>query len=38
MKLVNDKIVPAYLILESGESFEGYSFGADQNDSGELGN
>jgi carbamoylphosphate synthase small subunit len=25
-------------MLESGERFEGYSFGADQNDSGELGN
>lgn len=37
MKLEINNLVPAYLLLETGERFEGYSFGANDNDSGELG-
>ena len=37
MKLENNKRIPANLILETGERFEGYSFGANENDGGELG-
>ena len=38
MKLENENLVQAYLLLESGERFEGFSFGANVNNSGELGN
>jgi hypothetical protein len=38
MKLDNNNTIkPAYLLLENGDRYDGYSFGANTNDSGELG-